>query len=272
MRSLAERQREFAAALLDPELPVPGGCAAPDGRPDAKRFAVYRNNVVSSLTDALADAFPATRRLIGEECFRGTARIYVMREPPRSPLLLEYGAGFPSFLSEFEPLRSLPYLADVARIERAWLDAYHAPEATPFDPSTLAATAGEHAEDLRFTLHPSARIIRSPFPALTIWRRNVGNGVPHALSLDAGGEDALIARPAAEVEVRSLPPGGATFLAALAGGKRLGQAALAASRADRAFDLTAHLAGLLESGLIIDGHLSRRPMRPTRSRTGTSSP
>jgi hypothetical protein len=264
VRSLAERQRDFAAALLDPRLPTPAGCVAPDGHPDSKRFAVYRNNVASSLIDAMADAYPAIRRLLGEECFRGTARSYVAQDPPRSPVLLEYGAGFPGFLAAFEPLGSLPYLADVARIERAWLEAYHAPEAASLEPSALTGISDQRAADLCFTLHPSLRIVRSPFPALTIWRMNVAAGEPRDLSLDAGGEDALITRAEAEVEARALPPGGAIFIGTLAGGKSLGEAALVASRADGQFNLTDHLTGLLESGLIIAGRLRRQRTRVTR--------
>jgi hypothetical protein len=264
VHSLAERQRDFAAALLDPRLPTPAGCVAPDGHPDSKRFAVYRNNVASSLIDALADAYPAVRRLLGERCFRGTARIHVAQDPPRSPVLLEYGAGFPGFLAAFEPLSSLPYLADVARIERAWLEAYHAPEASSLEPSTLIGISDQRAADLCFTLHPSLRIVRSPFPALTIWRMNVADGEPRELRLDAGGEDALITRAEAEVEARSLSPGGAIFLGTLAGGKTLGEAALAASRVDEQFNLTDHLTGLLESGLVIAGCLRRRRTGATR--------
>lgn len=263
MPSLAERQQDFAEALLDPQLRTPAGCVAPDGLPDSKRFAVYRNNVVSSLIDALADAYPAVRRLLGEECFRGTARIYVAQDPPRSPVLLEYGAGFPGFLATLEPLACLTYLADVARIERAWLEAYHAAETTPLEPSALARISEHRAGDLCFTLHPSFRIVRSPFPALTIWRMNVGDSAPRELRLDAGGEDALIARPRAEVEVRSLPPDGAIFLTAIADGKTLGEAALAARRECKQFNLTDHLTGLLESGLIIAGRLRRRRTRET---------
>lgn len=33
---------------------------------------------------------------------------------------------FPDFIERYEHAQSMPWLADVARIERAWLDAYHA--------------------------------------------------------------------------------------------------------------------------------------------------
>mgnify|MGYP001390820627 CR=1 FL=1 len=43
----------FAAALLDAERAVPSGLVAWNGSDPARRFAIYRNNVVVSLVDAL---------------------------------------------------------------------------------------------------------------------------------------------------------------------------------------------------------------------------
>ena len=54
MLQLAERQGAIAAALLDPALPVPLGLLGPAGEPSPRRFAVYRNNVVASLSRVLA--------------------------------------------------------------------------------------------------------------------------------------------------------------------------------------------------------------------------
>ena len=101
MQQLAERQRGFAASVLDPALPMPDGLVGPDGEPDPKRFAVYRNNVRVSLIEALEDAFPAVHRIVGVDFFRAMARGYVMVQPPRSPIMLDYGAGFPDFIRGF---------------------------------------------------------------------------------------------------------------------------------------------------------------------------
>lgn len=261
MRPLAEVQRAFAAALLDPELPVPSDCRDPAGKSDAKRFAVYRNNVLSSLIDCLAESYPAVRRLLGEECFRETARLYAAQELPRSAVMLEYGGGFAAFLERFEPLAGLPYLADVARIERAWLEAYHAAEAAPLDPAVLADVPANRVGDLCLTLHPSVRVVRSPFPALSIWQMNLADAEVRPLDIEAGGEDALVARPDAEVEIRELPAGGAAFLLSLADGEPLASAAERASRSCPQFDLTNHLTGLLEARLVIAGRLKRRRSR-----------
>lgn len=258
MPPLAERQGAFAAALLDPRWSMPPECIDPSGRPDMRRFAVYRNNVASSLIEALEAAYPAIRRLVGREYFRAVAGLYALQHPPRSPVMLEYGGGFADFLAHFKPLSEHPYLADVARIERAWLEAYHAADAGPLEPAALGGISAHRAADLRFTLHPSVRLVRSAFAALSIWRANLQDENPSPIDPAAPAEDVLIARPDAEVEVRLMPAGGALFLHGLVLGESLAEAAAAATAACDSFDLTASLAALLESGLITGARLRRR--------------
>jgi hypothetical protein len=251
MQQLAERQRGFAAALLDPGLPMPDGLVGPDGEPGPKRFAVYRNNVVVGLTETLKNAFPAVHRIVGADFFRAMARAYVMIDPPRSPILLDYGAGFPDFIRQFEPAAVLPYLADIARIERAWTEAYHAPEASPIDPGVFMVIDPDELPAVRLALHPSLRVVRSQFPALTIWQMNVAGGVPGPVDLAAGGEDVLVLRPSTDVEVRSIPKGTLEFIQALTDGRSVLAAMEAALIANPRFDLSANLSDLMRAGAVV---------------------
>lgn len=250
MPLLADRQRAFAAALFDPALAVPAGLVGPDREPCAKRFAVYRNNVAVGLINALQAAYPAVDRLVGDEFFRAMARAYTLTEQRTSPILLDYGAGFANFIAGFEPAAPLPYLPDVARIERAWTEAYHARDAVALEPAALAAIPGDRITGVRFDLHPSVRFVSSQFPAFTIWRMNVEGGEPAPVDLASGGEDVLLARPDADVEVRSMPPGGAKFVSVLMSGKPLAEAAEAALGVDEHFDLSASLEALIGQGFI----------------------
>ena len=259
---LAARQADFAAALLDSERVIPPGLVGPDGRPSVRHFNVYRNNVVAGLTATLKDAFPALARLVGDEFFAAMARTYVVMELPRSPIMLDYGAGFPDFIGTFEPAGGLPYLRDVARIERAWLEAYHAADARPLDPALLAHIAPDDLPRLRLALHPSLRIVRSLLPALAIWRMSVAGGVPAPVDLASGGDDVLILRATAEVELRTLPFGGAAFVQALADGRPVLAATTAALSTDGRFDLAGALAGLLASGACIGVEIVPEPVSP----------
>ncbi|AXS41868.1 DNA-binding domain-containing protein [Breoghania sp. L-A4] len=255
MPPLAELQRGFAGALLDPSRDMPQGIMGPDGEPAARRFNVYRNNVIVSLSEALAATYPAVQRLLGEAYFRALAAEYIRAHPPRSPVLLFYGSAFADFLESFPPLAAYPYLGDVARIEWAWLQAYHAADAEPLAPESLATIAPRNLAALRFVPHPAACVLRSAHPALTIFSRNrdeehrTGDGAETARA----GEDTLVTRPVWDVQVCALPPGGAAFLGALFGGARLGEAAAegerAATQVSEAFDLAINIGGMLEVGV-----------------------
>src|SRR6516164_2497967 len=155
MHSLAEQQRSFAAALLDPALPTPAGLVGPDGRPSSRRFSVYRNNVIVGLTQTLKDAYPAVHRIVGSEFFHVLARAHVVGELPRSPMLFDYGAGLPDFIDRFEPASVLPYLADVARIERAWTEAYHSAEASRLEAAAFASIETDQLPHIHLVVHPS---------------------------------------------------------------------------------------------------------------------
>src|SRR4051794_33123660 len=124
-------QQAFAAALTDPAAPAPAGLTTARGSSDPKRFAVYRNNVVAGLGKALETRFPVALSLVGAEFFRGMARAFIEAHRPRLPLIAEYGDELPAFIEGFAAAASVPYLADVARLEALWSRAYHAADAMP---------------------------------------------------------------------------------------------------------------------------------------------
>ncbi|MBU2484119.1 MAG: DNA-binding domain-containing protein [Alphaproteobacteria bacterium] len=242
------RQRDFGAALLNPELPLPQGIVGPHGKNAVKRFAVYRNNVTVSLIDALAGIFPAIQRLVGESFFRDMARLYLAKEPPRSPVIFEYGGGFAAFLERFEPLARYPYLPDVARLERAWLDAFHAADADPLHPGSLGAIPPEHLAGTTFTAHPATRIVRSGFAAVSIFSASREDRALEGIK-PGDAEDGLIIRPSDAVEVRRLPAGAAEFFTALIAGASLGEAAGETIARHPGFDLPSAISAMLEAGV-----------------------
>lgn len=245
-----ELQDAFAAALLDPQKSVPPSIVDPRGQPCTRRFGVYRNNVHVGLVGALSESFPAVRQLVGEAFFLAMTVEYVRIDPPRSPIMATYGAGFPEFIARFEPAAVLPYLADVARIEQAWVEVYHAADAEPVDPAKLAALPADVLPHLRFAMHPSLRVIRSEHSALSIWRFNTepdGTAAPQA---DLA-EDTLVLRPGVEVVVRAIPPGAAQFLQALTAGATVLDAWRDALDETPEFDLAANLAAIMDVGATV---------------------
>lgn len=237
----------FASGLLNPETAKPAQVIGANGKAANKRYNVYRNNVTVSLTEAMADIFPAIVKLTGEVFFEAVAREYVRAHPPSSPLLFEYGHDFAAFLSDFPPVASLPYLPDVARLERAWLTAYHAADDPPLDPAKLAVVPADQVGDVRFVMHPAFAVIDSQFPLHSIFMMN-RDFTPLAPVDMAAGEPALVTRPGADIHVTKLTAADAVFFVQIAGGATLSEAAVAAMGRSEAFDLNSALTTLLQTG------------------------
>lgn len=216
-------QQAFAAGLLD------DGPAA-SGHPLAAQpgYAVYRNTVARGLVDALAANFPTVRSLLGEDAFHAVARDHARAEPPRDASLAGYGVGFAAALGDWIAREGatdeLPYLVDVARLDRAWTEAHLAADAEPLALAALAAVDPDALLALRLAPHPALRRVASAAtPAFTIWRRHREGGDPGE-PLDWRAEAAMLVRPGAVVGWHPLSMDDLPMLDALAAGSRLGDA------------------------------------------------
>ena len=245
--SLAAFQDAFARALLAPPS-VAGIDAAIDRLMAQPGFAVYRNTVANGCIDALQANYPAVARLVGEEWFRAAAAVFMRDALPRHPTLLDYGAGFADFLQSFAPAAQLPYLADVARLDRLWSEAHVAADAPLLDPAALAALAPSSMRQARLAPHPAARWRWfEQAPIHSIWSRSrAGDGTIG--ELDWRGEGALLTRPFGEVRQRSLDRAGVAFVDSCAGGASIHDAVIAALAVDGRADFSALIGQLLAAG------------------------
>ncbi len=243
-------QDSFAEALLDPGRAAPAGLTDPRGRPAGRRFDIYRNNVVASLTATLAEGFPVLERLLGPDYFRAMAGVFVRAHPPEDARLQIWGGRLPGFLARFEPLAHLPYLPDVARLELGLRQSYHAADAAPL---RIAGRAPGDVLALRPRLAPPTLILQSRFPVLSIWRRNTAEP---GLAVETGPETVLIARASYDPRPRLLPEGGLAFARHLKGRLTLAEALTAAQSLHPDADAAALLTLFLEPGLLTlqEGH------------------
>jgi Putative DNA-binding domain len=238
---VAVTQHAFVSALLDPDHAVPAGVRVDAGIDPQRRFAVHRNNVVVALVDVLAAAFPVTQALVGEAFFRAMARERLRIDPPCSPIVTEYGAGFAEFIAGFAPAADVPYLADMARLEWLRAQAYHAADAMPVSTDAYLALLNTPARlaDTCVTLHPACHWLHSDYAVHSIWNAHQrvddpGDADLGAIRIDAP-EDVLVMRPQWDVQVTALPVGGITWLDALRDGWPLGAALARVADGDAAW-------------------------------------
>lgn len=234
----------FSAALLDPEKPLP--LAVKGDTP--RRYAVYRNNVTVGLVRAMEANFPAIRRLLGEAYFSGLAREFVQAYPPQSPLLFQYGEAFSNFLAQQDDLAAFPFLADVARLEQLWRQAYHAADAPLLHGAAFQGLNGDETMALQFLLHPAAALLRSTYAVHRIFISNRDKG-DATVADPASAEWVMVTRPFYDVQVHTITSSQHAFFTGLMNGSTLGDAAEQGFAAADDFDLADSIRLMLEAGL-----------------------
>lgn len=255
---LARFQQAFARALHAPdEIPTDTQMAALVAQPG---FAVYRNTVLKGAVDALVASHPAVTRLVGDEWLRAAAAVFVRAHPPRTPVLVEYGAGFAEFLRGFAPARDLPYLADVAAVERMRTEAHLAADQAAERADRLAGVTPEALAGIRLAPHAAARWAWfESHPAFTLWQRNRPGCEPTDAGIAWQAEGVLVTRPDDAVRCVAIDRAAIAFLDACANGETLLDAALDALRVDPHADLTRLMAELLAAGAFAHEPLSSSP-------------
>ncbi|HSA68551.1 MAG TPA: DNA-binding domain-containing protein [Burkholderiales bacterium] len=217
------------------------------GHSVSSREQIYRNNVFISLTGALADIYRVVQRLVGEKFFTQLARRYIRAYPSRSGNLHDFGRHLGGFMLPMKELKGLPYLADVAALEWACHESFHAAEAAALDFSRLT-----HPENAKAPLHPAARLVASRYPILAIWQANQAEE-PGLVDLDAGADWLVVLRRELQVEILRSTPGEFVLLAGLRDGMALGDACEAALAAEPALDLPAAMGRFATHGLLTQG-------------------
>ena len=215
-----------------------------------RRLGVYRNNTLASLTKALAQTFPVCERIVGEDFFRATARVYVEQSPPAKPELSQYGATFAQFLSGFPPvLNQVPYLADVAALEWARTASFFAVDAPHLSAEHLQSIDAEALDHLQLAPHPATWLVESQYPILTVWEVNQPD-VQNVPAVDfEQAEAVLVSRPEHHIQHQAVSKGMLALLDALFEGHTLADSVARAVDAETTFDLQGALAQALMLGV-----------------------
>ena len=159
-----------------------------------------------------------------------------------------YGAEFPTFLEGFAPFGHVPYLADVARLEQALRQSFHAADADPVDPAALENLPPEKLATVRLGLSPATELVRSPWPIHAIRAFNMEDGAPKPAP---GGQNVLVTRPEFDPRTTVVDDATAAFVTALTAGDTLSDAHDRALSADAGFDLAPALVLLLDERAIV---------------------
>lgn len=189
-----------------------------------RRIGIYRTNARENFALALEAAFPLLLRCVGPEEFRRLAWSYQRACPSPAGNLFHVGRRLPAFLADHLPGTGDEYQIDVARLEWQIQESLVAgDDDAVLDLAALAAVPAARQAEIRFRLHPSARLLRTEYGVFALWEAlQAGHPVPAARREP---ESLLVLRRATGVELQRLPGTDLAWLEALRAGATFGEAA-----------------------------------------------
>jgi hypothetical protein len=248
--SLLNVQAEFVEALSSTDYQT-------DVLTPISHLSIYRNTVSSSLINTLKTTYPLILALLGDEFFVMTAKEYMRQYPSRSGNLYDYGEYFSDFLTSYQPVHDLIYLAEVAEFEWASHVLYLAPNHTPFASQSLEHFSPDQQADLRFLLHPACWMRKFHFPILEIVDLCKSHRIDN-IDIHGNGVNLLIIRREFDLVLLPLDQADYTFLQALNLNCTLAEALQAAEKIDAAYPLAEKLPAFFQNKVLVDCYLSEK--------------
>lgn len=165
--ALAELMRRSASLMGDPAAgAVATKIAAGNARlTPVEQVDIYREQFFLRHVDVLREDFRSIEHLLGDEAFEELSKVYLAAVPPTSYSLRDLGHGMARFVAEHEPWSSDPLVADLARTEWAFVEAFDAPDAPPLDVASIADVPEEAWPGARMVFHPAVQRVALRYAA-----------------------------------------------------------------------------------------------------------
>ena len=172
-RALTSIAGEWPSELT--EAIVPGGTLDAAGA-----LAVYRIGYVARLTEQLGETYRTVWRAVGDESFYALSREYIAAHASASYNLSDYGRSFPEFLAGSREAVAAPFLPDLARLELAFHEVFHAAAHAPITAGELA-TIGGHGDGLagvKLEIGGAVRLLACEHAVLELFRHRDDDAEP----------------------------------------------------------------------------------------------
>lgn len=213
------------------------------------RISVYQNNLFGAMQGYLAEVYPATKGVVGDDFFKQMIQVLVQKEPPSAGNVHLYGGDLLAVMVHFEGLSSLPYLADLIRFEWALHSAYYGDLSGLIDPNSVPQ---QELLTLDVELNKSVSIIESDFPIMEIHRQSLPDYSGEVeVSLDQSSDKLLIFKQHHTVQSESINDDLTSTLKQVQKSQNLMQAIESLTGSIEMNDLSAYLGFILEKQLLV---------------------
>lgn len=246
--ALETLQRRFVAAVLERDGALAAGVSGGGKLTSEGAVDVYRRGYPARLTEALGETYERVWRVLGDDDFFAACSAFIPTERSVSHNLSDYGRTFPDFLSARAEFAHAPFLGDLARLEWAFKDLFHARGHESLPAEELARLAAPSA---RFVFGAAVALLSLGHRVHAIWTRSLEDDSPLDPESWRGREDLFLYKKNGRVFSRRLTPPEAAALTALRAGRPLEEALAGADGLD-ADAVSVLFRDLSESGAVVE--------------------
>ena len=178
MSALRKLQQDFAQYLTADNGDIIEQVAE-QGRIDrAARLSIYQNAYYIRLKDCVETDHPILGLYLGDDLFEQMVTGYIRRHPSRYPSLRQFGEHLPGYLTENEPFRSHPIIAEIAAFERRLMDAFDAADCPAAGLTDLQALSAEQWPAMKLAFHPGLQLFEARWNSVECWKALKNNQTP----------------------------------------------------------------------------------------------
>ncbi|WP_126456808.1 DNA-binding domain-containing protein [Sulfuriflexus mobilis] len=170
LKDLRGLQAAFKRHLFNGDNDIVGHIVSMENANNEQRLNTYTNAYYGRLVETLTGDYPAVRALLGEEAFTVLCHDYIQAHPSTHYSLRWFGRHLPAFLAEAADSRGRPFLAELANLEWAFINAFDAADAEVLDEGAVTTIAAEAWPGITITFHPSLQLVDYDWNILDLWR------------------------------------------------------------------------------------------------------
>lgn len=168
--ALKQLQTDFAGVIFSGQRDAIAETVVAQSELSAvQRVGIYRNSVHGILGQYLASLYPVCEQLVGSKFFEGFRDLFIDQQPPDTPFLADYGSGFADFMHEHPAFATIRWIHQVAALEWARHQAWHAVNQPANDFAALAKLTPEQQLAVKFQPPDSVQLLHSPCAVHQVW-------------------------------------------------------------------------------------------------------
>ncbi len=213
------------------------------------RIGVYQNNVFGAMQEYIAEVYPATKGVVGDDFFKYIVQLLVQTRPPKQGNVHVYGDALAEMATQIEGADALPYLPDLISLEWAMHQAYYAEVGEILDPTAMPQDQLLSAE---VTVNESATMIASQYPIEQIYRQSLPDYEGEvSIHLDQSQDNLLVNKRGFKVNLASLNNAQVALIGKIKEFGNLLQAIEALGGSIEANELSAAMGFIFENQLLV---------------------